>query len=136
LNNHQLSFAKINFISNDIAEVIVDNNIEVTIEMVEEFDAFLSVCDHANIGLLINRIHTYSYTFEAKLCLYSHHKMKAIALVYYSPQCRQSTLDIVNLRFMDPLNIKMFSGLDLGWQQAQEWLEQELHLLSDLSKPK
>jgi hypothetical protein len=126
LNNYRLSFAKVSFISKDIAEVTVDNNIEVTIEMVEEFDEFLTSYDYPCLGLLINRIHIYSYTFEAKFCLYSHHKMKAIALVYYSAQCRQSTQDILDLRFMDKLNLKMFEGIDLGWQQAQQWLQQEL----------
>ncbi len=136
LNNHRLSFANISFISNDIAEVIVDNNIEVTIEMVEEFDDFLSAYDHTHLGILINRIHSYTYTFEAQFCLYSHQKIKAIALVYYSPQCRQSTQDILDLRFMDKLNLKIFSGIELSWQQAQDWLQQELHLFSDVCKYK
>jgi len=125
----------VSFLSSDIAEVIVDNNVEVSIEMIEELDDFLSAYEHPHLGILINRIHSYSYTFEAQFCLYSHHKMKAIASVYYSPQCRQSTLDILDLRFMDKLNLKIFSGVELGWQQAQEWLQQELQLFNDACKP-
>ena len=131
MNTHRLSFARINFISNDIAEVIVDNDIEETIEMIEEFDEFLSSYEYSYLGILINRIHSYSYAFEAKFCVYSHHKMKAIALVYYSPQCRQCTQEILDLRFMDELNLKMFAGIELGWQQALNWLQQELSLKGD-----
>jgi hypothetical protein len=125
---HRLSFAKIHFVSNNIAEVMVDNDIEITIEMIEELDDYLSSYEYQHLGILINRINSYSYSFEAKFCVYSHHKMKAIALVYYSSQCRQSTQDILDLRFMDELNLKMFEGIELGWQQALNWLQQELSL--------
>ena len=131
---HRLSFAKTHFISSDIAEVIVDKDIEITIEMIEEFDEYLSSCEHQHLGVLINRIHSYSYSFEAKFCVYSHHKMKAIALVYYSAQCRQCTQEILDLRFMDELNVKMFAGIELGWQQALNWLQQELCVQSDFCK--
>jgi len=134
LTSHRLSFANITFITDHLVEVIVDKDVVISIEMIEEFDALLSSSEHPYLGVLINRIHSYSYSFEAQFCLYSHYKMKAIALVYYSPQCRQSTEDILALRFMDKLNLKMFAGLELGWQQSLDWLQEELYIEGDFFK--
>jgi hypothetical protein len=46
---HKLSFATINMLEANIAEVIVDNKIIISLEMVEELEAFL-------LKLLLSRL--------------------------------------------------------------------------------
>ena len=126
MKKYQLSFCTVNILTDNIAELIVDENIEVSIEMVEEHDKLLCSIFKGGFGLLVNKINTYSYTLEAKLILGSIDPMKAIASVNYSPHGLQSTQDILNKRSNDRLNIKTFIGTELGWQQAYDWLRIEL----------
>lgn len=123
---HELSFGYINLLSNNIAEVIVNNNVVMTLEMVEEYDAFLMSHFHERFGLLINKINQYSYTFEAKLNICSVAGLSAMAVVLYNLENKESTNNLINIRKVDNWNIKQFSGLELGWQQGLSWLKHEL----------
>jgi len=126
MEKYRLSFCTVNILTDNIAEVIIDDNIEVSMEMVEEHDKFLCSMFKGNFGVLVNKINTYSYSLEAKLLMGSVVNMKAIASVFYSSQGMQSTQNIMKKRSMDSLNLKLFSGYELGWQQAYDWLMLEL----------
>jgi hypothetical protein len=123
---HKLSFGYITLLSKNIAEVIVNHNTKMTIEIVEEYDNFLANYFHEDFGLLINRINDYSFTYEASLSIASSAHLKAIAVVSYAPQSREQSLGILAKRKIDGWNMKVFSGLELGWQQGLNWLESEL----------
>ncbi len=127
---HQLSFATITLLNDHIAEVVVNKDIEVSLEMTEEFEAFLADKFNHAFGLLINKIHYYDFSFEAKLSIGSHANLKAIAIVNYNEKSELVTNSIVKLRKIDGWNLKSFSGLDLGWQQAFTWLKKELPTVS------
>jgi len=126
MKKYRLSFCTVNIMTDYIAEVIIDDNIEVSMEMVEEHDKFLCSVFKGDFGVLVNKINTYSYSLEAKLIMGSVVRMKAIASVFYSSQGIQSTQNIMEKRSMDSLNLKLFSGYELGWQQAYDWLMLEL----------
>ena len=126
MDKHRLSFATVNILSHNIAELIIDNDVEVSLEMVEEHDQLLCSIFNGRFGVLVNKINTYSYSFEATLSMGSMALMKAIAIVNYSAQGEQSTQKIIKTRITDNLNLKNYSGLELGWQQAVDWLNQEL----------
>ncbi len=126
IKKYRLSFCNINILTDNIAEVIIDNNIVVTIEMVEEHDDFLCTIFNGDFGVLVNKVNTYSYTLEAKLIMGSIESMKAIASVNYSPDGTQSSQDIKDRRSNDSLNLKSFSGYEMGWQRAYDWLTLEL----------
>ncbi|WP_019025773.1 hypothetical protein [Colwellia piezophila] len=127
---HVLSFGYITLLSDNIAEVVVNPNIIISLEMVEEFDYCLKCHFNKNFGLLINKINKYTYTFEAQLTIASLSGIKAIAVVTYNQYCEQVTNALVNTRKIDNLNLRQFSGLELelelGFQSAVTWLEQEL----------
>jgi len=127
---HKLSFCSINRISDCIAEVIVNKNVEISLEMVEEYEVFLAELFTNNFGLLINKVHHYNFAFEAKLSIGSHNNLQAIAVVDYNKNSLLITEDIANVRKIDGWNLKSFSGLDLGWQEALNWLEKELSAIS------
>lgn len=126
---HRLSFASFNIIAENIIEVVVDEGALVTIEMIDESYEFVQQNMQQSFGLLINQINDYNYTLEAKLSLASYENMKAIAFVYYNEQGKNSALALQKLRAIDDWNVDNFSGLQLGWQQANKWLAAELNLL-------
>jgi len=126
MRKHRISFADINIISDSIAEVIIDEGVEVSIEMVEEYDNFLACIFNGNYGVLINKINNYSYSAEAQFIMGSSENIVAIAAVNYTEQGKKSSKAIADRRSIDQLNFRTYSGLNLGWQEAMDWLNQEL----------
>lgn len=124
--SYNLSFGKINIINGNIAEVVINNNIEISLEMIEECEDFFSKHFSGNFGLLVNKINTYEYSFEAKLTIGLNDRLRAIAVVNYYDIGTKQTDKIIQLRKKDNLNLKIFSGLELGWQDGIEWLNKEL----------
>lgn len=128
MEKYQFDFGRINIINEKIAEVIINEDIEMSIEMVEQCEDLFSKNFTDDFGLLVNKINVYRYAYEAKLTIGSHEKLKAIAVVNYHDEGVIQSERVKKLRKMDRLNLKTFSGLDLGWQQGIEWLEQELSI--------
>lgn len=126
---HRLSFGYFTLLAENIVEVCIDDGIELSLEMIEECDQFFKAHIFGDFGMLINRINEYSYSYEAQLSVGSYQGLKAIAFVYYTEECK-SLVEKLNLtRASDNWNSQIFSGLELGWQQALGWLKEEL--LSD-----
>jgi hypothetical protein len=128
--NHNLSFAKVNIISENIAEVIVRQDIEISLEMSEEYDDFLTHNFPNNFALLVNKINQYDFSFEAKLSMASHENLKAIAVVTYTKEGKLSVEKLAAMRQLDGWNVKVFDGLNLGWQDGLAWLQDELNSMS------
>ena len=126
MRKHRISFADINIISDSIAKIIIDEGVEVSIEMVEEYDNFLACIFNGNYGVLINKINNYSYSPEAQFIMGSSENIVAIAAVNYSERGKKSSKEIGGRRTIEQLNVMTFSGLNLGWQEAMTWLNQEL----------
>lgn len=126
---HQLSFATVNLLSDCIVEIIIADGVEVSMEMLDEFDDFLSQHLSAHFALLINKVNNYSYTFEAKMTMASHENLIAIAVIVYKDTDQKIIDDVMSLRSIDEWNLKVFSALELGWQQGYDWLQAELDLL-------
>ncbi|NQZ81732.1 MAG: hypothetical protein HRT52_12020 [Colwellia sp.] len=126
---HRTSFGFYNRLSENVFEVIADEGVEITLEMIDECHEFVDKYIQGDFALLVNRINNYSYTYEAKLSIASYEGLKAIAFVYYNSESLQVIDDLQGKRLMDKWNTKSFSGLELGWQQAYEWLQQEMAAL-------
>lgn len=122
---HQLSFASVNILSGNIIEVIINPNVEISLEMSEEYNDFLAKCFTDDFAVLVNKVHPYDYAFEAKLTVGSNENLKAIAVVYYSQESVLQAENIQQIRSHD-WNLRTFSGLELGWQQAHDWLALQL----------
>lgn len=123
---HRASFAFFNVLSDSVIEVIVDEGIEMTLEMVEEYHDFIVNNMPGDFGLLINRINRYSYSYEAQLSVSSSENMKAIAFIYYDEETKLSSMALNKIRMNDGWNLKLFSGLELGRETALNWLNSEL----------
>ncbi len=123
---HRLSFADFNILAENILEVVVDDGVEMTLEMIEECHQFVADNFVGDFGMLINRINNYTYTYEAQLSIASYEGLKAIAFVYYNLHSKNVTEKLHQTRQSDQWNYQLFSGLELGWQNAHEWLQKEL----------
>lgn len=128
---YQLSFATINILSDCILEIIINEGVEVSIEMLEEFDEFLAIHFVNKFSLLINKINNYSFTFESKMMIASNENLHSIAVITYNHDSRKAVEDLHLMRAVDGWNLRIFSGLELGWQQGVEWLNNELKTLSN-----
>lgn len=126
MNKHQLSFAKINILNEQVAEVIVEQGTIISLEMSEEYDRFLTEVFSNNFALLVNKINQYDFSFEAKLSMASHDNLKAIAVVTYDKESKKSVEKVADLRQLDGWNLQVFDGLNLGWQEGLDWLHNEL----------
>lgn len=66
MESHRLRFAEIIILNKNLAEVIIDEAIEMDLSMVEEYHAFLLSHLDSSFSLLINKRHAYGYTFDAQ----------------------------------------------------------------------
>lgn len=123
---HRLDFASFTLLPSNIIEVIIDNYITLSLENVEACYQFIETHIPNDFSLLINGINDYTYSFEAKLSVASHEKLKAVAFVYYNQNGQDEFESLLALRAVDNLNANVYSGLELGWQEAHQWLEQEM----------
>ncbi|MFT5294307.1 MAG: hypothetical protein ACI9YH_000313 [Colwellia sp.] len=126
MEQYRLSFARINILLDNIVEIVIDNNVSVSLEMVAELDTFLNNSLPSSFGLLVNKINHYTYSFEAMMTFASLVNIKAIAVINYSQSAEEVTTNIIKQRQVDQLNIKSFSGLDLGYLHATSWLKSQL----------
>ncbi|PKG85203.1 hypothetical protein CXF85_06285 [Colwellia sp. 75C3] len=124
---HQLSFAKINLLNNNVAEVIVSENVEISLEMSEEYDDFMSKTFSNDFAILVNKINQYDFSFEAKISMASHENLTAIAVITYDDESKKSVDKVAAIREFDGWNLKVFNGLNLGWQDGLDWLQSELN---------
>jgi len=123
---HRLSFGYFTLLAEDIVEVTIDEGIELSLEMIEECDVFFKAHIFGDFGMLINRINEYTYSYEAQLSIGSYNGLKAIAFVYYSDESKVLIEAVKLARAYDNWNSRVFSGLDLEWQKAFQWLKNQL----------
>jgi hypothetical protein len=119
---HVLKFAKIILLRQDIAEVIIDQNVVMTLEMVNEYHDFLSKHLVAPFSLLINKINEYSYEFQAQLAIGNLAEIYAMAVVNYTRKSEITThLLTTTTPRKNTWNLSVFSQREMAF----EWLESE-----------
>lgn len=118
MNGYELSFAKINIIQADIAEVIINEGVEVNVEMVNEARRYL--LDNMTIpySLLINRLHSYTYSTDAKLEASNMIEISSVAIVSYDSIMGIALKSMVLIFIKSKWSIKFFGNREL----AISWL--------------
>jgi len=119
---HELSFAKIIILRNDIAEVIVNDEVEMDLKMVDEYHNFLLSHLQPPFSLLINKLNSYSYSFDAQEKLANLNEINAMAVVVYKNITKESTEALVDLKTDGIWNLKIFPNRDdaLNWLFVQQ----------------
>lgn len=122
MSNYKLSFGTINILQDNLAEVIVDEGVVMDEVMTDEYHDFLLSTLKPPFGILINKKHSYSYTFEAQKTIAHLEQVKAMAVVNNTSAAVMSTKTLINVNGNVYLNIKLFEKrID-----AFVWLQNEL----------
>lgn len=115
----QLPFAEIKILRPDVAEVIIHDGVEMDTNMVHQYHDTL--LDHlsAPFSLLINKLHAYTYTFEAQKILGTLPEINAMAVIVYNDVSKISTNSLATFPRETPWNIQIFHDR----HSAMSWLD-------------
>ena len=119
---NRLSFATIEILSSDLAEIIIDDGIEVDLEMLTEYHNWISQTLSDPCMLLINKVNSYAYSFNAQLTLTTLKQVKATAVVTYDAAKISSTEVLASLPRERAWNLKLFTTKD----EALLWLKTQI----------
>ena len=119
---HELPYAKIIILQDDIAEVMINDEVKMDLEMVEHYHEFLLSHLRSPFSLLINKINSYSYDFDAQLKLATLKEINAMAVVAYDRITRITTETLASYPRSEKWNLKVFSNRDeaLNWLLLQQ----------------
>ncbi len=122
MKEYQLSFGKILLLREDIAEVIVDEGIEMDTTMVDEYHQFLLSHLKAPFSLLVNKVHSYTYTFEAQSKLAELDEINVMAVVSYNKTTQSATQFLATFPREKPWNLEIFPDRlsALAWIEAKQ----------------
>ncbi|NQZ23615.1 MAG: hypothetical protein HRT53_16380 [Colwellia sp.] len=120
---HELPFSKIILLSESIAEVIINEGVELDEAMVDQYHEFLLKHLSAPFSLLINKINSYSYSFAAQINLATLKEINAMAVVTYNSAAELATNNLATAVPREvEWNLKMFTSRDnaLNWLQLEQ----------------
>ncbi|GAA0854492.1 hypothetical protein [Aliiglaciecola litoralis] len=117
-----LDFAKIIILRDDIAEIVVDEGVEMTSAMVDQYHTCLIENLLSPFSVLINKINTYTYDFQAQLKIGTIENIHAMAVVTYSRHAELAT-DVMDKTMPreNKWNMQLFSERNV----ALEWLKEQ-----------
>jgi len=118
---YKLSFGNIKILQHNLAEVIVDQGIVMDEIMIDEYHNFLLTTLKPPFGLLINKKHSYSYTFAAQKSIAHLEEIKSMAVVTKTTGAVMSTETLINVNGEFYRNTRLFQerGPALDWLQKQ-----------------
>ena len=118
MKTHQLRFAEIIILKDNLAEVIINRGVLMDMEMVKEYHDFLLKHLKAPFSLLINKKHPYTYTYKAQTEIANLEEIDFMAVFVERFTAKRSTEFLISIN-KDKWNIKTF----MVKSEALEWLE-------------
>ena len=115
---HELPYAKIIILQENIAEVIIDDEVVMDVPMVEHYHDFLLSHLSPPFYLLINKVNSYTYEFNAQLKLATLVEINAMAVVAYNRTTEIATESLASYPRSEKWNLKIFSNRN----DAMAWL--------------
>ena len=98
MNSYKLSFGTINVLQNDLAELIVNEGVLIDKVMIKQFHDFLINKFKGVFGLLVNILHSYSYTFGAQKTISKLNEIKSMAVVAQTSGAVMSRETLINVK--------------------------------------
>ncbi|NQY48761.1 MAG: hypothetical protein HRT50_06610 [Colwellia sp.] len=120
---YALSFTRIILLSDSIAEVIVNEGVEMNLAMVSQFHEFLLAHLQSPFSLLINKVNAYSYDFDAQITIGNLTEIHAMAVVAYNQATQISTtymLEAIPRPVAWNLRIYTDREVALNWLQLEQ----------------
>ena len=127
METYKLPFGTFNILREDIAEVIINEGVEMNLKMVQQYHDFLLSHLKAPFALLINKIHAYSYDFPAQEKLATLKEINAIAVVAYHRRTVITTEMLASYPRERKWNLKIFRNRDqaLAWLMSEQSVNKE-----------
>jgi hypothetical protein len=116
---YELPFVKLIKLGDDTLEVIVNEGVDYSVEMAAQYHAWVRSNMADPCFVMVNRINSYSYTYEVRQKLGSLEQIKAIAMVAYTRISQLSAESVLKGTRLTPLNSKIFNNRE----EALSWLE-------------
>ena len=123
MNVYELPFSTIILLSDSIAEVIINEGVELDEKMVDQYHEFLLSHLITPFSLLINKVNSYSYNFGAQVNLATLKEINAMAVVTYNRAAEIATNNLATSVPRDvEWNLKVFSNREnaLTWLQIEQ----------------
>jgi len=119
---YELPFAKIRILREDIAEVFINDGVEMDLEMVDQYHDFLLSHLKAPFSLLVNKVNAYTYSHPAQLKLCTLKEINVISVVAYSRTTVFTTETLSKNPRDEKWNLKIFSNRDdaLAWLISEQ----------------
>ena len=119
---YELPFANIRILRNDIAEVVINDGIQMNLAMVDQYHDFLLSHLQAPFSLLINKVNAYSYDFDAQEKLATLTEINAMAVVVYNRITEITTETLASFPRVVEWNLQIFSNRKeaLAWLLTQQ----------------
>jgi len=129
---HDLPFAKIIILRDDIAEVMINDGVKMDMAMVEQYHDFLLSHLRAPFSLLVNKVNSYTYDFDAQEKLATLTEIKAMAVVAYNRVTAITTETLASYPRNVKWNLRIFSNRDeaLAWLLSEQ--ETDNHISEDV----
>ncbi|WP_372755563.1 hypothetical protein [Mariniflexile sp.] len=108
MKTYKLSFGEIIVIKENLAEVIVNEGVEMNEVLIDEYHDFLLTYLKPPIFLLINKKNSYSYNFQAQRTIINLKEIEAMAVVVSSTAGLMSTETLININKSSNWNIQLF----------------------------
>lgn len=127
VKHFELSFLQIFLLREDIAEVIVNEKVELNSRMVKEYHEFLLTHLSSPFSLLINKKNNYTYSDEAQQALGSLNELNSLSFLVYDEIAELSIKSLaVGMPRQEPWNMQIFTKRD----EALAWLVSEQNKLT------
>ncbi len=121
MTTHTLSFCTITLLQKNIAEVIVNDGVEMSLEMVETYHQFLLDNMPDSFSLLINKKNSYTYSFEAQLHLATLTQINSMAVLVYNSISAATTKSLASMPRAIPWKLEVF----IDRENAIKWLQKK-----------
>lgn len=118
---HQISFAKVCILSNDLAEITVDSGADINLNMVNELHQLLLSLFCDSFSLLINKSNSYSTQLDALIHFGTLPAIDKIAIFAPNKLAKMSANFSATIPSSAVLTIEVFTERD----DALEWLIEE-----------
>lgn len=119
---HQLSFCTIKILRNDIAEVIINDGVEVDVKRLNEVESFLIRQLTPPFSLVMNKVNHYSFQYDAQVKMGTYQQLNAIAVISYNKTSEILTETLKNIPRDMKWNLEVFSDREeaVDWAKSQQ----------------
>ena len=122
METYVFSYATFHIVDEDLAELIIHQDVELTEEVVNHLHNFLTTRLTAPFSILVNRKNAYSYDFEGQRLLFTIAEIQAVAFVVYNSIMKRSVEHLIQLPRAVAWQAKIFDkhSKALTWLRKQQ----------------